>query len=49
MDDKKNEDGATGRQEDENGDEIIEIVDCPGVDGARQRSNQGGQSFRMRM
>ena len=43
-DEKKNE-----GEQDENGDEIIEIIDCPGIDGARQRTNQGGQRIRMRM
>ena len=50
--DKKNEDTMgdvllADRQE--NGDEIIEVVDCPGIDGARQRNTQGGQRMRSRI
>ena len=53
VDDKKDDDADltanTDGQEDDNGDEIIEVVDCPGVDGTRQRNTQRGQRVRTRV
>ncbi len=42
-------DDIADRQEKDDGDEIIEIVECPGIDGTRSRNTQMGQRIRTRL